>query len=168
MEPLNVQYYRNRAHQKKKSLAVFLKKLSKKPPKDLLQKVKEVDKEVWQEINCTACANCCKTMTPTWKKSEIKRAAAFVGMDYKTYFDKYIKVDEDNGDLVNKSLPCQHLDFKTNLCKIYEVRPNDCRHFPHFIRKDFTDQVQVYTDNMPRCPATLLMVEKLKRAVDKK
>lgn len=164
MQQLNVQYYRNRAYQKKKSLAAFLKKLKRKPPKNLLEKVKAADKEVWKEISCITCANCCKTMTPTWNKNEIKKVAAFVGLDYQSYYDKYITVDEDNGDLVNKSTPCQHLDLKTNLCKVYEVRPKDCKHFPHFIRKDFTDQTQVYTENLHRCPATLLLIEKLKKS----
>ncbi|MBX2902941.1 MAG: YkgJ family cysteine cluster protein [Chitinophagales bacterium] len=165
MQPINVSYYRNRAYQKKKSLAAFLKKLTKKPPVDLLKKVKAADKEVWQEMSCIACANCCKTMTPTWKKSEIRKVATFVGMDYETYYREYIKVDEDNGDLVNQTTPCQHLNLKTNMCSVYEVRPHDCKHFPHFIRKDFTDQTSVYTENLHRCPATLLLIEKLEKNI---
>jgi Fe-S-cluster containining protein len=168
MLQINVGYYRNRAYQKKKSLAAFLKKIAKKPPTDLLKKVKAANNEVWQEVSCLACANCCKTMTPTWKESEIKKVAAFVGMDYDAYYKKYIKIDEDNGDLVNQNTPCQHLNLKNNMCKVYEVRPHDCKHFPHFIRKDFTDQTQVYTENLHRCPATLLLIEKLEKAVEAK
>jgi Fe-S-cluster containining protein len=165
MQRINVSYYKNRAHQKKKKLAAFLKKLLKKTPANLLQQVKIADEEVWKEVSCLGCANCCKTMTPTWKKTELKKVAAFVNMTYEDYYEKYIKVDEDNGDLVNKIQPCQHLNMKTNMCSVYEIRPHDCRHFPHFIRKDFLDQTKVYTENLHRCPATLLLVEKLEAAI---
>jgi len=101
-------------------------------------------------------------MTPTWKKSEIKRVAAHVGMTYNQYYEKYLYTEEETGDVMNASTPCQHYDLKKRLCSIYEIRPHDCAAFPHFLRTDFLDQVdEVYAPNMPRCPATLIMVEKL-------
>ncbi len=156
-----ISYYKNRAHQKRKSLGAFLKKLHRKKVPNLLQQVKEADKEVWNEISCLDCANCCRTMTPTWKKSELKKVASAVNMTYEAYFEKYIMVDEDNGDLVNKSTPCQHLNLRNNKCSVYEIRPHDCKHFPHFIRPDFLDQTKVYTENLHRCPATLRLIENL-------
>jgi hypothetical protein len=41
------------------------------------------------------------------------------------------------------------------------IRPKDCSGFPHFVRTDFLDQVEVYSENLHRCPATLAFVEKL-------
>jgi Fe-S-cluster containining protein len=131
-----------------------------------LKSVKKANREVWQEISCTACANCCKIMTPTWRKGEIKKVAQYLGMDYTKYYEKYITTDEDNGDLINKNTPCQHLNLKNNMCKIYEVRPRDCRHFPHLVRKDFADQTKIYIDNLHRCPATLRFIEKLEKAIN--
>lgn len=88
--------------------------------------VKKVDAEVWAETKCLDCANCCRTMTPTFSKAEVKKIATHIGMTYQTYFDKYLKIDEDNGDIVNINQPCQHLNLKTNKCNVYDIRPKDC------------------------------------------
>jgi Fe-S-cluster containining protein len=161
-----VSKFERRGAQKKKELKKFLKKIEKKAPRGLIKTNAEVAKETWSEVDCLACANCCLKMTPTFKKVEIKRIAAHVGMTTKEYFDKYLEVDESNGDIVNKNTPCQHLNLKDNKCSIYEIRPADCRLFPHFERKDFNEVSYVIAENVPRCPATLVFVEKLKERLD--
>ncbi len=158
---MNVNKLERRGAQKKKELKKFLKRIEKKSPKGLLKTNAEVAVETWAEVDCLACANCCKKMTPTFKKAEVKRIATHLGLSYKEYFDKYLEVDQDNGDIVNKSTPCQHLNMNDHKCDVYELRPADCRLFPHFQRKDFNDVSYVIAENIPRCPATLVFVEKL-------
>ena len=160
---MNVNKLERRGAQKKKELKKFLKRVEKNPPRGLLKINAELGAETWSEVDCLDCANCCKKMTPTFKKSEIKRIALHVGLTPKEYFDKYLEVDSDNGDIVNKSTPCQHLNMKDHKCDVYELRPDDCRLFPHFQRKDFNDVSYVIADNVPRCPATLVFVEKLQK-----
>jgi hypothetical protein len=157
-----------RAHQKKKSLGLFLNRVKRNPPKDLQKQVKAADKATWAEVECLSCANCCRTMTPTFKKSEVKVIAAHLKMSYKEYFDKYLMIDDDNGDIVNRIQPCQHLNLKDNKCSIYAIRPSDCSGFPHHVRKDFLWQIEnkTYLGNIPRCPATLIFVEKLQQAME--
>ncbi len=162
---MDVSKLERRGAQKKKELKKFLKRIEKNPPKGLLKTNAAVAVETWAEVDCLACANCCKKMTPTFKKAEIKRIAAHVGLTYKEYFDKYLEVDQDNGDIVNSSTPCQHLNMKDNKCEVYELRPADCRLFPHFQRKDFNDVSYVIAENIPRCPATLVFSEKLRERV---
>lgn len=163
---MNVPALVRRAHQKKKKLGLFLKRLRKQQPQNIQSLIKEADKEVWAKTDCLECANCCKTMTPTFKKSEVKVIAERLGMTYQTYFDKYLMIDVDNGDIVNQDTPCQHLG-RDNKCKIYDIRPYDCRNFPHHVRKDFYYQVKekTYVENLPRCPATLRFVENLERII---
>ena len=167
MPKMNVPALIRRAHQKKKKLGLFLKKLARKKPANIQKLIKEADKAAWAEVDCLECANCCKTMTPTFTKPEIRRIAERVGMTYDKYFDKYLKVDEDNGDIVNKNTPCQHLG-KDNKCRVYDIRPGDCSGFPHLVRKDFFYQVgeKLYENNAPRCPATLKFIENLERIVE--
>lgn len=168
MSTFNFDYYRRRAHAKKAGLSKFLKKVVRKKPRGLLKDVKQASDQAWETVNCTNCGACCKEMTPTWKKSEVKRMAAHMGMTYKEYYDKYLYTD-DEGCIMNNSTPCQHLSLKTGLCSVYELRPHDCSEFPHFHRKDFTDQVkEVFIPNMPRCPATLIMVERLEAIMKEK
>lgn len=160
MAAFNVKTYQRRASRKKKQLTAFLRKVGKsKGP--ILKHVIEADKKTWSEVACLDCANCCKKMTPTYTKDDIKRIAAHVGMTYQQYFDKYLKIDE-NKDIINVSTPCHFLG-KDHKCTIYEIRPADCSGFPHFVRKDFRYQVQekTFTNNLSYCPATLVFVEKL-------
>lgn len=165
-EQFPLQRFIRRAHQKKKSLGKFLNKLKRKPPEKLLSIVRKANEETEKEIACLECSNCCRTMTPTFKKSEVRKIAAFMGMTYKEYFDKYLMIDKDNGDIVNQNQPCQHLDLKTNYCEIYAIRPWDCSGFPHFKRRDFLDQTAVYTENLHRCPITLSVIEKIEAEVN--
>ena len=166
MSMLNVPATIRRAHQKKKALAFFLKRLKKKDPKNILALTKKADAIMWTEVDCLECANCCKTMTPTFKKSEIKRISERVGMSYDQYFKKYLKVDADTNDIVNINTPCQHLR-KDNKCSVYDIRPEDCSGFPHTRRRDFWHQVEegTYINNSPRCPATLKFLENLEMVV---
>lgn len=157
--------YRLRAYRKKKVLTAFLKKLAKKQPAYAKPLMKKAEQEAWKQIDCTACGNCCKTMTPTWKKSEIKKLAAHLGMTYQAFFDKWLFVDEETGDICNRTTPCQFFDSKKGLCGVYELRPHDCATFPHLYRKDFFDQTDVYAANLHRCPATLVAMEYLEKAV---
>jgi len=166
MEPLNVNKYKRRAYRKKKLLAKFLRKTGKTASKTLLKDVKEADKLTWQEIDCTSCANCCKKMTPTYTKKDINRIAENFNMSYREFYDKWLKLDE-NKDIVNQSTPCQFLG-RDNRCTIYAIRPADCAEFPHFTRKDFQYQAQekTYTNNLHHCPATLVFVENLVKAIE--
>ena len=92
-----------------------------------------------------------------------------MGMTYKQYYDKYLYTEEETGDIMNDSTPCQHYNLKTRMCTIYEIRPHDCAEFPHFHRKDVFEQVEdVYVPNMPRCPATLVFVERIEELARQK
>ena len=157
--------YRLRAYRKKKVLTAFLKKLSKNQPKSAKPFIVAAQKEAWSKIDCTSCGNCCRTMTPTWKKAEVKRLATHLGMTYQEFFDKWLFIDEATGDIVNTTQPCQFFDMEKGLCGVYDLRPHDCATFPHMYRKDFFDQTEVYTANLHRCPATLVAMEALEKAM---
>jgi uncharacterized protein len=113
-----------------------------------------------------SCANCCKTMTPTFTKADKVRIAAHLKMSEKELYDKYFEKDPDNGDTVNKTQPCQWLNLKDNKCSIYEVRPLDCSGFPHHTKKRFDNFNHVYEQNIDKCPATYAMVEKMKNWIE--
>jgi Fe-S-cluster containining protein len=162
---MNLKSFKTRAYRKRKDLTSFLKRLQRKAPVGMDALARETDKEVWTNIDCLTCANCCKTMTPTYLPADIKRIAAHLNMTPAALKEKYFKTDEDNGDIVNQHTPCQWLDLKTNFCSIYEARPKDCSGFPHLKKKDVLDYTHVYTDNLHRCPATLKWAESMQKKV---
>ncbi|MFN5136331.1 MAG: YkgJ family cysteine cluster protein [Chitinophagaceae bacterium] len=145
----------------------FLTRLETVKPKGLDKIALEADKKVWQETDCLACANCCKTMTPTFTKADIKRISAHFNQTPQEFTDKWLYKQRGTGDMMNKKQPCQFLDLKTNMCNIYEIRPEDCAGFPHHTKKHFTEWVHVYKQNVEYCPATFKLVEKMMEKVGK-
>ncbi len=145
----------------KKPMLRFLRRLEKNPPKKLDAICRDLSVEVWQEIDCTTCGNCCKKMTPTFSTKDITRIAAHVNMSRREFREKWLYYDKKDEDWMNVSRPCQFLDLNTNLCSIYEVRPADCANFPHLIKRGMKDYVHLHRQNIQYCPATFKMVEKM-------
>lgn len=164
MDSINLRNYKRKVEKNKRRLRLVLSKVEKKAPLHLDQLAEKIDKEVWQEVNCLSCANCCKVMTPTFTVQDIKRISAHLGQTPKEFKDQWL-VKDKNQDWTNKINPCQFLDLKTNMCRIYEIRPTDCSGFPHLAKKKMVDYIHVHKQNIEYCPATYAMVEKLEKAV---
>jgi len=113
-----------------------------------------------------SCANCCKTMSPTFSVKDIARISKHLGIKPKEFKDKWLYEEKETGDWMNKTQPCQFL--VDNMCSIYEVRPEDCAGFPHHHLKPFDLYNDMYKTNIVHCPATLTLVEMVKTAVEKK
>jgi len=158
---ISLRTFKLRVMRRKTALRRFLTRLEKKPPKKLDELTATVEKDLWKEIDCLACANCCKTMTPTYTAKDIKRISAHLGMTAQQFKDKWLRKERGTGDWLNKTNPCQFLDLKTNMCSIYEVRPADCAGFPHLPKKKMVDYMHVHKQNVEYCPATFRMVEKI-------
>ena len=162
---MDLKKFRITAARKKKSLSVFLDKFDELVPEDLPELVSRVDATVWRDTNCMECANCCKTMTPTFTKADVKRISAHLDMKPKEFMDKWLIKEEDSGDWINKTQPCQFL--ADNKCSIYEVRPADCAEFPHHNKKPFDLYNETFKNNLIHCPATLTLIARLKKVVEK-
>jgi uncharacterized protein len=163
-------YYRRKFREKvvlhRSRLRRFLTKLENKPPSGLDGMAEPLDREVWQEINCLACSNCCRTMTPTYTFKDLKRISVHLGMTISAFKQKWLYQNRE-GEWMNRSQPCQFLDRKTNMCNIYEIRPADCAGFPHLTKKKMVDYIHVHHQNVQHCPATFRFVEKLIASVPK-
>ncbi|MCX7743398.1 MAG: YkgJ family cysteine cluster protein [Flavobacteriales bacterium] len=157
-QDFNIKAFHAEYKKKKKILGPFIKNIHRRKIKGLRTLVNKTSNDVWKEIDCTRCANCCKKMTPTFTQADIKRVATYLNMSRQDFITKYLEKDEDGMAWINKKRPCQFLG-KDNLCTIYEVRPYDCKGFPHIKHSRWLDQRGVFETNMEYCPATLKMVE---------
>jgi Fe-S-cluster containining protein len=151
---------------KKKSLHTFLKKFDEKTVTGINSMVDQASDETWQEVECLSCANCCKVMTPTFTKADLKRISTHFRMSEKDFYTKWLETDKKNGDKVNRIQPCQFLNLSDNKCTIYDIRPEDCAKFPHFKRKPFGDYNHVHLQNIEYCPATLRFITKLQARIE--
>ena len=148
------------ALQKQKEHKKFLDGLKKKPPKNLDYVVIDIHEEVFEEIDCLSCANCCKTTGPLYVEKDIERISKHLRMKPADFEAKFLRVDEDN-DKVLQNLPCFFLN-DDNTCSIYDVRPKACREYPHTDRKKIYQINNLTLKNAVICPATYAFLEKLK------
>lgn len=165
MPAINLRAFRKQVKLYKRSFKIFLTKLEKNPVRNLDRMTTQADIEVWQEVDCLSCANCCKTMTPTFTNTDVKRISRHLGMTEQAFRDKWLYYDKKEGDWMNKKQPCQFLNLVDNKCSIYEVRPKDCAGFPHLPRRRMVDYMHVHKQNIEYCPATFRMVEKIMEMV---
>jgi Fe-S-cluster containining protein len=165
MQRVNLRKLKKSFEKNRKTLRHFITRTENKPPLNLETLVDQTDKEVWSQVDCLSCANCCKTMSPTYTFQDIKRIAAHLGMRPKDFKEKWLYLDKKDNDWMNTSLPCQFLNLKTNMCSIYAVRPADCAGFPHLVKKPVTDYMHVHKQNIEYCPATMLFIEKMYDAI---
>lgn len=160
MEPVNLRSFKRKVGQERRKMRLFLSRIEKNPPRRLDVIAAAVDKEVWQEVDCLTCANCCKSMTPTFTDKDLKRIAPHFNQTPDQFKEKWLYKDR-NGDWMNTKTPCQFLDLKSNMCSIYAIRPEDCAGFPHLAKKKMVDYIHVHKQNVEYCPATFKMVEKM-------
>lgn len=158
---VNLRSFKQKVKRNAKQFRTFLTKVEKKHPRGLDKIASTISPQVWAEVDCLTCANCCKTMSPTFTAKDIKRISAHLNMSSKAFKEQYLTYDKKDNDWLNQSYPCSFLDTKTNMCSIYELRPADCAGFPHLTKKKMMDYMHVHKQNVEHCPATYKMVEKM-------
>lgn len=126
-------------------------KLSQQPIKKLDAIFHQKHEEVFDEIDCLSCANCCKTTSPIFRTIDIQRLSKRLKINSSVFIDKYLKLDNEN-DYVLKSSPCVFL-MDDNKCSVYEDRPLACKEYPHTNRKKMHQILTLTRKNTEICPA---------------
>ncbi|MFY8109058.1 MAG: YkgJ family cysteine cluster protein [Bacteroidia bacterium] len=157
---LEYENYLKQATAKKSENKKFLDKLKKQKPKDLDIICNQYHEEVFENIDCLKCANCCSGTGPLFLDKDIDRLAKHLRLRPSEFTENYLRIDEDN-DYVFKSVPCPFLGTD-KYCSVYESRPNACREFPHTQQRNMAQKMSITYLNTMICPAVYLVVEKLK------
>lgn len=144
----------------------FLNRVKRERPLGLQEIAIKAETTAWEGIDCLTCANCCRTMKPTLNRSDIKRIAGFLNMSTDEFKKKWLRKEPGVNTWINKTTPCQFLNLETNMCNIYEVRPDDCSGFPHLTKKRMIDYIHVHKQNLDECPATFKMVKRMKELME--
>jgi Fe-S-cluster containining protein len=88
--------------------------------------------EIQKQIDCTACANCCRCSVVPVSDREIEKIAAHLGATPEAVYRAFTVPDPDAPSRRILASSRQGCIFLTgNLCSIYAARPATCRDFPH-------------------------------------
>jgi uncharacterized protein len=134
--------------------------LTKADKNKILKQLPELHEAAFEQVDCLACANCCKNYSPRFKPPDIKRIAKHLKIKESTFVQTYLRLDED-GDHVLLTKPCPFLGTD-NYCSIYEARPSDCHRFPYTDEDVFYKKQNITLKNASFCPAVYFVLEKLK------
>ncbi|HKK87634.1 MAG TPA: YkgJ family cysteine cluster protein [Saprospiraceae bacterium] len=148
-----------KARSEKKQIKQKLRKLARKNARDLDKDFHRLHAEVFEEIDCLDCANCCKTTSPIFRDADIRRIARHLKIKPAELIDVHLGLDAE-GDYVLKRSPCVFLG-EDNKCSIYEHRPKACREYPHTERKQMHQILDLTAKNTLVCPAVAQIVDRL-------
>jgi len=122
--------------------------------------VREVTDEVWSQIDCKICANCCRTLQIEVNDDDITRLAARFEITPGEFVERYVEEPEPHTRML-RSQPCVFLG-EDNLCAVYEDRPDDCRGYPYLHRDGFRQRTFSMIDNAAACPIVFNVWDGLK------
>jgi Fe-S-cluster containining protein len=122
----------------------------------------ELHQEAFGIVDCTKCANCCRTLRIVITDEDIPRIAGRLGMGPDEFIAAYLEPDEEVGHYCITVTPCPFLGDDSK-CTIYDVRPENCRGYPFTDKPDFAFRTITHANNALVCPAVFYIVEQMKR-----
>jgi len=141
----------NKSLSNKKTNKKLLTKITLKDKKKIDQIFEIEHQKEFENRNCLECANCCKTTSPIFRDTDIKRISSFLKMKEHELINDLLFLDNEN-DYVLKNSPCSFLN-DDNTCSIYNVRPLACKEYPHTNRKKMHQIIDLTIKNSTICPA---------------
>jgi Fe-S-cluster containining protein len=132
------------------------------------RRLRRIAEEIEDQIDCRACANCCKVAETDLTRRDIERLAKHMRITPQKFIDTYTtsSVQEENEIILRRNEHgCIFLDG--NDCLIYEFRPDTCRDFPHLVRGAGSIESRMWQmpDRATYCPIVYNAMEAWKEEV---
>ncbi len=111
-------------------------------------------------IDCTACANCCRSLPVGLTPADIPSLTRATGLPPDTITRRYVAPSQSGEWGVLCEVPCPFL--RGNTCSVYSSRPRACRDYPAFT-PDFRWLRDYFMRGAGHCPIIFNVIEHLKR-----
>jgi Fe-S-cluster containining protein len=142
----------------------FLRSLKQRSFKKVDRIALKLHQEAFGIVDCTKCANCCRTLRVVVTEEDIPRIAGRLGMAPDQFITTYLERNEEEGYYRIKTSPCPFLG-EDSKCTIYDVRPEKCRGYPFTDKPDFPFKSITHANNAVVFPAVFYLVEQMKRRI---
>jgi uncharacterized protein len=127
------------------------------------RRLKTIAQDIEDEMDCTACANCCRVATTQLNPRDIERLARYLGLKVPQFLSQYTLETEDEGLILKRTdTGCIFLDGTR--CSVYESRPDTCQLFPHLAKGNgsFLSRMWHMPDRAVYCPIVYNSLETYK------
>lgn len=152
---------RRLAQQRREETRRFLRRLKYRHPwsrRQVMELQVALTNEIWEQIDCRKCANCCASMRLQLTASDCARLARIMGLTTDEFRRQHTERGRD-GLWYMKQHPCMFLNDR--LCTIYPDRPSRCRGYP-YLHTNVLDDMAWTLEQMEYCPIVFNVLEKMK------
>ncbi|MBM3734606.1 MAG: YkgJ family cysteine cluster protein [Acidobacteria bacterium] len=124
--------------------------------------LRHIAEEIEDQIDCTACANCCRVATVKLLDRDVSRLAKTLRIPVGRFLNEYC--EESDEGLILKRTPSGCPFLSGNLCTVYDDRPSTCADFPHLVRGagSLTSRMWEMVDRATYCPIVYNALEAFK------
>jgi Fe-S-cluster containining protein len=117
------------------------------------------------QIDCTACANCCRVATAKISERDVERLARYLRLPVAQFLAQYTSRDPEEGMILKRTEAAGCVFLDGNACAIYDARPDTCQRFPHLVRGNgsIVSRMWQFIDRACYCPIVYNSLEAFKQ-----
>jgi Fe-S-cluster containining protein len=127
--------------------------------------LRRIAEGIQEQIDCTQCANCCKTSTTEIGERDIDRLTRRLGTGREDFLRGYTMRDDEGAlSLQFNEAEGGCVFLGGNLCTVYEARPDTCQRYPHLVRGSGSIASRMWSlvDRAAVCPIVYNSLEAFK------
>lgn len=127
------------------------------------RKLRHIGADIQDQIDCTACANCCRVAETPLLERDIEKLARFFRMSLAKFTGQYVVTENGSGPVLRRTADgCVFLSGTE--CTVYEARPSNCADFPHVVRGEGRIRTRMweFIDRACYCPIVYNTLEAFK------
>jgi Fe-S-cluster containining protein len=126
--------------------------------------LRRIAEGIEEQIDCTACANCCRVATAKVAERDVERLARYFRVSPQKFLDEYCMEDAEEGAVLRRDDAKGCVFLEGNTCSVYDVRPETCQRFPHLVRGNGSIASRMWSmiDRASYCPIVYNALEAFK------
>jgi hypothetical protein len=127
--------------------------------------LRRIAEGVQEQIDCTACANCCRVATATVTERDALRLARYWRIAPERVAAEYTVQSEEEGRVLRRTAEEVCVFLEGNVCTVYDARPDACIRFPHVVRGSgsIASRMWQFVDRATYCPIVYNSLEAFKK-----
>lgn len=130
------------------------------------RRLRRIAEGIEDAIDCTQCAECCRTATATVTERDAEKLARRLRIPLNRFYAEYTAKCPEEG-LILKRTEAGCVFLAGNECTVYDTRPQTCTAFPHLVRGagSIASRLWKMADRATYCPIVYNTLEAFKDAV---